>query len=950
MVHVSSTESNLIKSMGEFSGKLRSARAIHWCANEMRNAASISGLIPEITSMLLANAAHAIDVKQGVATASFPEFAIDLNDFPSVENTKNFLMAEQIWIQDNPDQVQEYSYGLLQKLRREKFGELQSSTGVQEIMHQIILEMGFSEMKQISVLDPTFGYGVLSSGLGRLLPSTNLTIHGQEINPECHDIAVNLMKINGLSAEIRYADLLSTDSFAGETFDLVLLDAPFQMSWNRARVDENDPRFSLGIPSHNDASLLFLQAAISKLKSPEEGGGILLALTPHGNLVGEGDKTEILSGLVDRDLVQVVIALPPRLVSNTAVPMYLVVFSNSKKPNWTNKVQLVDVRSEFEELPGKGEKQRVVSAEGLSQIRRAVGKPQPLKSVRTLSRDELWLHKSEVVYSDCETHVWTNVSRIGKAKLLKSFQREADNLLEVVPSDADNGLGGVKTYPKGSYLSLQVESRLSYFDRTALAVDHTCTDSVSLMRLASSLLLVTSGNSSEFDFQSADYLAIPRIADKKAIYIQNGSIPDSAKLSTYILISFIQPERIPSICAWLNSSHGLSILEIARKQLNPTSQFLLGVGRMKEIVEFLALIRVPHLDSARMALIARTESEIQQGLNVLQSLRDEIWVDDSAIESVREVTRAISKDLTFKKWAEDLPYPLAASLRTYEHFALDDSKATDQLIHFWEATATFLGTYLLSALKQSDDLWAREIPRLREALTKGGCSFEKATIGTWRITTEFLSKRFMELLNSEDVFQQERAIHLLGGAKKNTLERLLSPKVSQLLGQANEFRNRSSGHAGTMSKVQESAKRDELTTLTGELMSEVNHAWSNLRLVRAGARHDRATGSFVECEIAMGPNSTFFKEEVPVNERLVEDSLYLIGENGSVPLLRFVHMDSALVDPKTTCYFYNRTEKDGARFVSYHLAAQNEVITGAEDLLVILNDISNLAISPLEDF
>lgn len=949
MVHVSSIEANFSKHMSEYSGKLRSARAIHWCANEMRN--SVFGLIPEITTMLLANAAHAIDVKQGATKAPFPEFEfeIDLNNFPSIENIKNFLMAEQIWLQANPDEVQEYSYGLLQKLRREKFGELQSSMGVQQVMYQIILELGFGEKDEISVLDPTFGYGVLTSGLGKLLPSTNVMIHGQEINPNCHEIAQNLLRVNGLTADIRYANLLEADSFADENFDLVLLDAPIHMSWAPKRVDKNDPRFSLGMPSHNDAGLLFIQAAISKLRPLEEGGGVLLALVQHRNLVGIGENLEILTGFVDRDLIQAVIALPPRLVSNIVNPMYLVVISNAKKENWKNKVQLVDVRSEFEELPGKGEKQRVLSTEGLSQVRRAVGKPQPLKSVRTLSRDELWLHKSEINYSSCETHVWTNASRFGKAKLFRSFQNYGENLPDVIPAVAAKGLGEVEIFPKDSYLSLLVEPRISMFERKALVLDHTCSDTVSLMRLASSLLVVSSGNSNTFDFQSADYLAMPRTANVKPIHIQNGSIPDNAKLSTYVLISFLQPERIPAICAWLNSSNGMSILETARKQMNPSALFLLGGGNMKEVVEYLALIQVPYLDAERMAIIARTESEIQQGLNVLHSLRDEIWVDDRAIESVHEVTRAINKDLTFKRWAEDLPYPLAASLRTYEHFALDDSKATDQLIHFWEATATFLGTYLLSALKQSDELWAKEIPRLREALAKGGCSFEKATIGTWRITTEFLSKRFLELLNSEDIFQQERAIHLLGGARKNILEKLLSPKVSQLLGQANEFRNRSSGHAGTMSKVQESAKREELTTLTWELMSEVSHAWSNLRLVRAGARHDRAAGSFVECEIAMGPNSTFFKEEVPVSERLIEDSLYLIGENGSVPLLRFVHMDSAHLDPKTTCYFYNRKEKDGARFVSYHLAAQNEVTTGAEDLLVILDQIANLAVSPLED-
>jgi len=374
-----------------------------------------------------------------------------------------------------------------------------------------------------------------------------------------------------------------------------------------------------------------------------------------------------------------------------------------------------------------------------------------------------------------------------------------------------------------------------------------------------------------------------------------------------------------------------------------------GLLKDKEIIELLAHLMVPYLAPDQMERIAVASSQIDQSLNVLMNLRDEIWLDEGASGTVHELTRSLNESETLSSWSEQLPYPLAASLRTFETFSLDHGKAAEQLIHFWEASATFHATYLLSALRQSPEMWHSEIPRLREALKNGHCSFERATLGTWRITIEYLSTRFIRTLNSEDESERIRVANLLGGASKRTIERLLSPKISQLLGQVNSFRNSYDGHSGTMSDEQDQDKKEGLLVFTNELKSEIGNAWSGLKLVRPGAQHNLDDGTFVDCEILMGPTTPFITKQMRVNENLKKGSLYLLSDNGATRIAPLIQMNALPAEIRNTCYFYNRTEPDGARLVSYHLTSQNEWKDDSDQLTSMLDDMKNLSISPLEE-
>ena len=57
------------------------------------------------------------------------------------------------------------------------------------------------------------------------------------------------------------------------------------------------------------------------------------------------------------------------------------------------------------------------------------------------------------------------------------------------------------------------------------------------------------------------------------------------------------------------------------------------------------------------------------------------------------------------------------------------------------------------------------------------------------------------------------------------------------------------------------------------------------------------------------------------------DSLYVINGNqsGALKLLPLIQVSASPGTAKNACYFFNRTEREGARFVSYHFAGQPEL-------------------------
>jgi type I restriction enzyme M protein len=212
--------------------------------------------------------------------------------------------------------------------------------------------------------------GMLTVAQARLLTlagrrGKNASIHlfGQEVQPETYAIckADMLLKGDGEEAEhIFYGSTLSLDGNPSRQFDFMLSNPPYGKSWKTdadkmgGKSEILDTRFNAYlpggeelkmIPRTSDGQLLFLLNNVSKMKTDTELGSRIIEVH-NGSSLFTGDagsgESNARRYLIERDLVEAIIALPDNMFYNTGIGTYIWVLSNKKEERRKGKIQLID--------------------------------------------------------------------------------------------------------------------------------------------------------------------------------------------------------------------------------------------------------------------------------------------------------------------------------------------------------------------------------------------------------------------------------------------------------------------------------------------------------------------------------------------------------------------------------------------------------------------------------
>ena len=244
--------------------------------------------------------------------------------------------------------------------------------------------------KAFSIYDPCCGTGgMLTAGREYLQEISGrkdlkVYLYGQELNEKTYAICKSDLLMKGedqnLDQQLFRGDTLGEDKLEGKTFNFMLANPPFGVDWGKdekvkKRVqDDNCPggRFEAGLPSSNDGSLLFLQHMIAKMDNQQ---GSRIGIVLNGSPLFNGDAgsgwSNIRKMLLDRNLLDCIVALPKNLFYGTDITTYLWILDNKRPADRKDKVLFINAaHAEYTKLLQKnlGKKRFEISDNGALDI------------------------------------------------------------------------------------------------------------------------------------------------------------------------------------------------------------------------------------------------------------------------------------------------------------------------------------------------------------------------------------------------------------------------------------------------------------------------------------------------------------------------------------------------------------------------------------------------------
>lgn len=204
-----------------------------------------------------------------------------------------------------------------------------------------------------TVYDMTMGTSqmltCMTERLTQLDADADVTVFGQELNPETYAIAKADMLIRGGNSDnMRKGNTLSDDKFSGYKFDYIISNPPFGVDWkvekkaveDEAKLGDNG-RFAVGLPKISDGQMLFDLNGIAKLK--DDGR---MAIIHNGSSLftgsAESGESEIRRYMLENDWLDAIVQLSTDVFYNTGITTYIWIISKNKPAHRQGKVQLID--------------------------------------------------------------------------------------------------------------------------------------------------------------------------------------------------------------------------------------------------------------------------------------------------------------------------------------------------------------------------------------------------------------------------------------------------------------------------------------------------------------------------------------------------------------------------------------------------------------------------------
>ncbi len=242
-------------------------------------------------------------------------------------------------------EVYEYFLGQFALNEGAKAGEFYTPKSVVNLLVEILAPF------KGTIYDPACGSGGMFVQSARfkdahqktLGKKGDLAIHGQELMAQTRRLCLMNLAVHGLDGDIgqTYGSTFTNDQHKTLRADYILANPPFNIKdWDGDKLKE-DPRWVYGIPPEGNANFAWLQHMLARLSSRGRAGIVLANGSMSSQQSGEG---EIRKAMVEADVVECMVALPPQLFSNTQIPACLWFMCATKRAGVGGKI---DRRKQF---------------------------------------------------------------------------------------------------------------------------------------------------------------------------------------------------------------------------------------------------------------------------------------------------------------------------------------------------------------------------------------------------------------------------------------------------------------------------------------------------------------------------------------------------------------------------------------------------------------------------
>ena len=196
------------------------------------------------------------------------------------------------------------------------------------------------------VYDPCCGSGGMFVQSVKFLQAhsgnrNRISVYGQESNADTWKMAKMNMAIRGIDANFGpyHADTFFEDLHPTLKADFIMANPPFNLSnWGQDKL-KNDKRWKFGIPPAGNANFAWIQHMIHHLAPNGKIGLVLANGALSSQTSGEG---EIRKNIIEADLIEGIVALPPQLFYSVTIPVTLWFISKNKKQK--GKTLFIDAR------------------------------------------------------------------------------------------------------------------------------------------------------------------------------------------------------------------------------------------------------------------------------------------------------------------------------------------------------------------------------------------------------------------------------------------------------------------------------------------------------------------------------------------------------------------------------------------------------------------------------